>query len=107
MNDMNTVTVRADKLRVHSGIVVVRDRFVNDDEYDAERVQVGWMSGALRLEAVPKSRWCSSCEFLFRIPILSIDHSPIRKWNSTYDALTIALFRRKQLKGRHRAYRPR
>lgn len=66
---------------VHSRIAV-RDRFADDNEYAAELVQVGWMTGESRREVVPKSRWSPSCEFLFRIPNLIIDHAPTRNWNS-------------------------
>jgi type I restriction enzyme R subunit len=66
---------------VHSRIAV-RDRFADDNEYAAELVQVGWMTGESRREVVPKSRWSPSCEFLFRISNLIIDHAPTRNWNS-------------------------
>ena len=66
---------------VHSR-TAVRDRFADDNEYAAELVQVGWMTGESRREVVPKSRWSPSCEFLFRISNLIIDHAPIRNWNS-------------------------
>lgn len=39
---------------VHSRIAV-RDRFADDNEYAAELVQVGWMTGESRREVVPKS----------------------------------------------------
>lgn len=38
---------------VHSRIAV-RDRFADDNEYAAELVQVGWMTGESRREVVPK-----------------------------------------------------